>query len=217
MAHLPAAITLGLLSAVVYGTSIVVQHRVVHNTRASGWAGLKQILTSPIWLLAILGDFFGFVLQVAALSLGPVVIIQPLAVLMLPVALGAGYLMGGPRPAAADYGWCALLAGGLGGFLWIVGDAQQGEVPEAVRILGVLILVLSIVLGMTFVTTSAPPIPRGAVLGAMAGICWGSLAVFVNAASDIYDEGGYSALFGTTRGVGCHWSPSRSWECSGWS
>src|SRR6516164_4580179 len=102
--NLPAAIALGIASAGVYGASIVVQHRVVHNMRVPGWRGVVQILISPVWLLAICGDVCGFVLQVGALSLGPVVIIQPLAVLMLPVALVMGYALGGPKPTLTDYG-----------------------------------------------------------------------------------------------------------------
>jgi drug/metabolite transporter (DMT)-like permease len=198
--NLPAAIALGIASACVYGMSIVVQHRVVHNIRVPGWGGVKQILTSPIWLMAIVGDLFGFILQVGALSLGPVVIIQPLAVLMLPVALVGGWALGGPQPTLTDYGACALLTGSLGGFLWVVGDTGQGEVPDAKRIIGVLILVLALVLGVSFASASTPPVPRGAILGGAAGVCWGTLAVFVNAASDRYDDGGIHALFNDPRG-----------------
>ena len=200
MSNLPAGIVLGIASAVVYGISVVVQHRVVHNTRASGWAGLRQIVASPAWLMAVGGDFCGFVLQVGALSLAPVVIVQPLAVLMLPVALAAGYALGAPRPGWVDFAACALLAGSLSGFLWIVGGAQRGTVPQPVRILAVLVLVLALVLGLMFVTHSAPPIPRSAVLGGVAGVCWGTLAVFVNAASDSFEDGGVRALLTTPRG-----------------
>jgi len=200
MSNLPAGIVLGIASAIVYGISVVVQHRVVHNTRASGWQGVVQILKSPIWLMAVGGDVCGFILQVGALSLGPVVIIQPLAVLMLPVALIAGYSMGGPRPKPIDYGACALLAGSLSAFLWIVGGAHEGEVPDAMRSLGVLVLVLALVIGLLFVTHTAPTIPRSAVLGGIAGACWGTLAVFVNAVSERYADGGVTALFNDPKG-----------------
>jgi drug/metabolite transporter (DMT)-like permease len=198
--NLPAAIALGIASAVVYGTSIVVQHRVVHNMRTPGWRGVVQIVKSPIWLLAVGGDLCGFILQVGALSLGPVVIVQPLAVLMLPVALVVGYAFGSPKPTRSDYGACAMLTGGLAGFLWIVGDTGQGEVPDTKRIAGVLILVVALVLGVCFVSVSLPRVPRGAVLGGAAGVCWGTLAVFVNAASDRYDDGGIHALFNDPKG-----------------
>lgn len=200
MSNLPAAITLGIAAAGVYGASIVVQHRVVHHIDATGWHGIAQVLKSPIWLMAVCGDFCGFILQVGALSLGPVVIIQPLGVLMLPVALATGYAMGGPRPHLADYGACLLLGGSLSGFLWIVGETKQGSVPNALRIVGVLVLILALVLGVTFTTHTAPPIPRSAVLGGAAGACWGTLAVFVNTVSDRYHGGGIESLLDDARG-----------------
>lgn len=200
MSNLPAGIVLGIASAVVYGISVVVQHRVVHNTREPGLRGVVQIIKSPIWLMAVGGDGCGFILQVAALSLGPVVILQPLGVLMLPVALITGYSMGGPRPKLLEYGACALLAASLSGFLWIVGGAREGEVPDATRSLSVLVLLLALVVGLLFVTHTAPPIPRSAVLGGIAGACWGTLAVFVNAASGQYTDGGAAALFNDPRG-----------------
>ncbi|HEY3736838.1 MAG TPA: DMT family transporter [Jatrophihabitans sp.] len=200
MANLPAAIVLGIASAGVYGTSLVVQHRVVHTMQVPGLRGYVQILKSPVWLMAVAGDLFGFVLQVGALSLGPVVVIQPLSVLMLPVALVVGYSFGGPKPTRADYGACALLAGSLSVFLWIVGETEQGSTPLALRTIGVLVLVLALVLGLGFSTASLATIPRAAVLGGAAGVCWGTLAAFVNAASDRYDDGGIQQLFNDPRG-----------------
>ena len=88
----------------VYGVSIVVQHGAAHTgTGEEDPHGLLQLLRNPRWLLAIGGDVVGFALQIAALSLGPVVLIQPLVVLMLPVALVTGSFVGGPRPTTADY------------------------------------------------------------------------------------------------------------------
>ena len=94
------AVPFGVASAVVYGTSIVVQHRTAQEHAGEGGdasaSGLLRMARNPAWLLAIAGDFVGFVLQIVALSAGPVVIIQPLVVLMLPVSLGVSFLLGGP-------------------------------------------------------------------------------------------------------------------------
>ena len=91
----------GSASAVVYGTSIVIQHRVAQeqaDDEGVSAAGLLRLIKHPTFLLAIGGDFIGFLLQLVALSTGPVVIIQPLVVLMLPVSLLVSFLMGGHRP-----------------------------------------------------------------------------------------------------------------------
>src|SRR4051812_28930046 len=111
---LEVAIPLGTASSIVYGVSIVVQHSAAHTGTGEGDAqGLFRLLRNRRWLLAIAGDFVGFVLQIAALSTGPVVLIQPLVVLMLPVALITGSFLGGPRPGPAEYLSMAAVVGGL--------------------------------------------------------------------------------------------------------
>src|SRR5690242_11104088 len=85
------AIPLGVAASVVYGTSIVVQHRTAQEHAEGGEtsaANLWRLARNPLWLIAVISDFAGFLLQAAALSAGSVVVIQPLVVLMLPVALG---------------------------------------------------------------------------------------------------------------------------------
>ena len=44
------------------------------------------------------GDTFGLILQVLALATGPVVLIQPLLILALPISLPISRLLGGPKP-----------------------------------------------------------------------------------------------------------------------
>ncbi|MDT4899261.1 MAG: hypothetical protein QOJ78_191, partial [Pseudonocardiales bacterium] len=92
---LAVAIPFGVASAVVYGASIVVQHRTVQEHASEGGEAsatrLLQLVRHPVFLLAIAGDAVGFLLQIIALSTGPVVIVQPLVVLMLPVSLLVSY------------------------------------------------------------------------------------------------------------------------------
>ena len=118
-------------SSIVYGISIVVQHGAAHTgTGEEDPHGLFQLLRNRRWLLAIGGDFVGFVLQIAALSTGPVVLIQPLVVLMLPVALITGSFLGGPRPGPAEYLSMAAVLGGLSGFIGMVGRARHPQTPD---------------------------------------------------------------------------------------
>ncbi|MEO6886273.1 MAG: DMT family transporter [Jatrophihabitantaceae bacterium] len=200
MSSLAIAVPLGVASATVYGTSIVVQHRVVHESRADGPRGLTRVIRDPRWLLAMCGDAFGFLLQIAALSAGPVVLIQPLVVLMLPVALMAGFLMGGPRPNRGDYLGCVAIVGGLGGFLALVGTPGNGHVPHPHRVAIAVALVLILVLGATLAVRGLRPVLRGAVYGGGAGACFGTLAVMVDAASDRVSRSGVHGLFDSPRG-----------------
>ena len=199
---IPVAIAFGVGSATVYGTSIVAQHRAVHRGESEVNArGLVRVVRDPKWLLAIGGDFIGFLLQIAALAAGPVVLVQPLVVLMLPVALLVGYLTGGPRPRLVDYVSSLAIVGGLGVFEILIGTPGSGHVPRPHRVATVYVIVL--VLGMIACVAFANRGPRlkGAVYGAVAGAYFGTLGVLVDAASDRYVRAGLHGLIATPRGI----------------
>ena len=194
------AIPLGVASAAVYGTSIVVQHRASHTGGDEDARHLMRLLRNPTWLVAIAGDFVGFLLNIAALSAGPVVLIQPLVVLMLPVALVVGWRMGGPRPHTADWLGSAGIIVGLATFLALVGQPGEGHTPKAryvalaivsVLVVGALISLLVLKRGATL---------RGSVYGVSAGIYFGTLGVMVDGASNVVVHQGVSGLFTSWRG-----------------
>jgi drug/metabolite transporter (DMT)-like permease len=158
-------------------------------------------LRNPRWLLAILGDFVGFLLQIAALSTGPVVLIQPLVVLMLPVALITGSFLGGPRPGPAEYVGMAAVLAGLTGFIGMVGRARHPQPPDpwAAGIAVVAILILGIVL--CFAVRGRGASLRGAVYGGVAGACFGTLGVLVNTASHRVVNGRITSLLTHPSGI----------------
>jgi drug/metabolite transporter (DMT)-like permease len=200
---LAIAIPLGVGSAIVYGTSIVVQHDVAH---ASGEGdedprSLMKLLRNPRWLLAIGGDFCGFLLQIGALAAASVVIVQPLVVLMLPVSLIVGYLMGGPRPRVPDYLGCLGVVGGLAVFLTLIGQPHSGRVPHSRPIAAAVLFVLLGGLVLCVVVRNRGTIVRGAAYGAVAGAYFGTLAVMVDACSDRVSNDGFHGLIATSRGL----------------
>lgn len=204
MVSLVVAVPFGVASAVVYGSSIVVQHRTAQQHADGGEAsaaGLWAMLRHPVFLLAIAGDAVGFLLQIVALATGPVVVIQPLVVLMLPVSLGVAFLLGGRRPQRGDYVGVLGVLGGLGMFLALIGRPGAGHVPRP-RVLGIaVILVLLIGAVLATVVTRRNRLVRGAMYGAVAGVYFGTLAVMVDAASDRAARGGYEGLFESPRGL----------------
>jgi drug/metabolite transporter (DMT)-like permease len=202
---LAVAIPFGVASAVVYGASIVVQHRTVQEHASDGGepnaARLLRLVRNPVFMLAIAGDVIGFLLQIVALSTGPVVVIQPLVVLMLPVSLGVSYLLGGHKPTFGDLLGCAGVLGGLALFLALIGHPGTGHVPRP-RYLGLaVILVLLIGIVLCIAVTGRNRIIRGAMLGAVAGAYFGALAVMVDAASERASHGGLHALLGSPKGL----------------
>jgi drug/metabolite transporter (DMT)-like permease len=202
--NLAVAVPFGVASAVVYGTSIVVQHRVAQQHADDGEEsakGLVRLVKHPMFLLAIAGDFIGFILNIVALSAGAVVVIQPLVVLMLPVALVVGFLTGGPRPNRSDYLGCVGVLGGLAVFLALIGNPNTEHVPGPRHIAMALLTVLLVGAVLVLAVSGRNRLLRGATYGAVAGSYFGTLAVMVDAASDRVSAHGVSALFTTPRGM----------------
>lgn len=202
--NLAVAVPFGIASAVVYGTSIVVQHRVAQehaDDGAESAKGLMRLVRHPVFLLAIAGDFVGFVCNIVALSAGNVVVIQPLVVLMLPVALGVSVVTGGPKPSRLSYLGCVGVLGGLAAFLGLIGEPSTESVPRP-RVIAVAVLAVLVVGALLVLLVSGRrPMIRGAVYGAVAGSYFGTLAVMIDAASDRVSARGLDALVTTPRGM----------------
>jgi hypothetical protein len=198
---LAVAVPLGVASAIVYGTSIVFQHSEAYQHGKSDTKGLLALLRNPRWLMAIGGDFIGFLLQIAALSAGSVVVIQPLVVLMLPVALVVGWLTGGPPPRVGDYLGSLAIIAGLGVFLVLIGTPGEGHVPRSRYIAMTVLIVLAVGLLACLAVTGRNAIIRGATYGAVAGAYFGTLGVMVDAASDRASADGWHGLLQTGRGL----------------
>jgi len=200
---LAIAVPLGVGSAIVYGTSIVIQHDVAHRSGSGDEdpRSLIRLLLDPRWLLAIAGDFFGFLLQIGALAAGSVVLVQPLVVLMLPVSLFVGYLFGGPKPRLADYLGCLAVVGGLAVFLTLIGEPHAGRVPHSRPIAIAVLVVLLAGLTLCVIVRNRGTVIRGAMYGAVAGAYFGTLAVMVDACSDRVARNGFHSLVTTSRGL----------------
>ncbi|MGH8860177.1 MAG: DMT family transporter [Jatrophihabitantaceae bacterium] len=198
---LAVAVPLGIASSIVYGTSIVVQHRASHTAGQEDARHLLGLLRDPRWLTAVIGDFAGFMLNAAALAAGPVVVIQPLVVLMLPVALVVGWLTGGPRPHVIDYLGSAAILVGLGTFLLLIGTPAEGHAPRARYFALAVLLVLVVGVVLCLSVTGRGPTVRGAMYGVAAGTYFGTLGVMVDGASDVVSHRGVSGLVTTGRGL----------------
>jgi drug/metabolite transporter (DMT)-like permease len=198
-------VPLGVAASVVYGTSIVVQHRTAQQHADEGGetsaSSLWRLARNPLWLIAVISDFAGFLLQAAALSAGTVVVIQPLVVLMLPVALGVSFFTGGHRPRVGDYLGCLGILGGLATFLALIGKPGEPHVPRPVKLAMAVGLVIVVGLLLCFAVMRQNRIVRGAVYGAVAGAYFGTLAVMVDAASDEAGRHGVAALVTHAKGL----------------
>ncbi len=188
---LVVAVPCGVAAAVAYGAATAVQHSAAHTgTGAADAIGLLRLLRDPRWLLSIGGDTVGLALQVVALSTGPVVLIQPLLVLALPVSLVAGWAIGGPRPERGDYLACLGILGGLAVFFALLGDPGTGS------LLATRPAVVAIAVSLAVGITACVAVRRGAVAlragvyGGVAGAWFGLVGVLLNAAATTWRHRG---------------------------
>ncbi len=194
---LPAAFA----AAIAYGGSSAVLHDAAHTgTGETDARGLLRLLREPRWWLGIAGDTLGFGLQIIALITGPVVLVQPLFILCLPLALPIRARMGGPRPGRQEYLACAVLVAGLGAFFALVGDPGGGRTPSATVSAWLSVVTLLIGAAVVLAVRRAGPITRAATFGSVAGAWFGVEAVLVNATSHAFHDGGVAA-FGRAQGL----------------
>lgn len=192
---LAVAVPCGTLAAVAYGVSTAVQHSVVH--RDSGRAdarSLVRLLVNPRWLMSVGGDAIGLVLQVVALATGPVVLIQPLLVLAVPVSLPVGWALGGPKPRRRDFLACVAIIAGLGTFFLVLGNpgTAQPMTARSAEIAIAVALVVGVVACGSVRTRSA--VLRAGTYGATAGAWFGLVGVLLNATSRAWQDHGTRGL-----------------------
>ena len=192
------AVACAIAAAMVYGAATAVQHAAAARTAGQGVRGLTALLRDPRWLLSVGADGLGLLLQVIALAFGPVVLIQPLLVLALPVALPVGWLLGGPRPGRADALAVTAIVAALAVFFLLIGDPGTGtpmRVVPALIAAGGCLVALAVAVALRGRSPS-----RAALLGAAAGAGFGLAGVLINALALEVDDAGWSGL-STSRGI----------------
>ncbi|QGN57424.1 DMT family transporter [Nostocoides sp. HKS02] len=196
---LAVAIPCAVLSAASYGVSTAVQHRAAHQP--SGRANARRLvglLTNPRWLMSVGGDGLGLVLQIAALATGPVVLVQPLLVLAVPVSLPVGWLLGGARPAGRDYAACLGILAALAGFFLVVGDPGAAALLSA-RATATVVIVAALAGGAAIAAVrQVSATARAAVYGAVAGAWFGLVGVLMDSVATRWRGASWAAV--TTTG-----------------
>jgi hypothetical protein len=199
---LVVAIPFGVAAAVAYGASTAVQHAAAHTgTGEADPRGLLRLLRDPRWLLSIGGDTVGFGFQVVALSTGPVVLIQPLLVLTLPVSLAVGSLLGGVKPSRGDYLACLAIIGGLTVFFLLLGSPSTGRVPSTAALAGTVVIALvagGLLCGAVHGRSASL---RAGVYGGVAGAWFGTVGVLLNASATQFEDDGARGLLSQAEGL----------------
>jgi drug/metabolite transporter (DMT)-like permease len=130
----------------------------------------------PLYLAAILAGTLGLALQVLALHIGALSVVQPLLTTSLLFSLIAAHRIAGTRISARELRWGAMLVVALVGFMLAAGTVHAHLSPhaqQADRVPAVLAGVLALTLATSCVLTSRR-LPRGGA-AALMGVAVGTL------------------------------------------
>jgi drug/metabolite transporter (DMT)-like permease len=183
------AVVLGLLSALSFATSTVVQHRAATEAtvRPGRGAALRlagRLLRTPAWLAGQLAAACGFALHALALRFGPVSLVQPLLSSGLVLALALGALVdrrhpGRPLPGPRQWVAAGVVVLGVAGFLVSAAPRPGKEFGSAPGLLTTAGIALFALAG-AFTWSHRPSAPhRALALGLAAGIGFGVTGVLL--------------------------------------
>lgn len=188
---LAIALPCAVMSAVAYGTATAVQHRAAHRDDGRADAGgVVRLARDPRWLASVGGDAVGLGLQVVALATGPVLLVQPLLVLALPVALPVGRALGGPAPTPRDYAACIGIVGSLAVFCALVGNPGHASPLPARSAIWAVASAAAVCAVLLLAVRTASSTARAAAYGAVAGAGFGLVGVLLDAVATTWGRSG---------------------------
>jgi len=182
-------ILIAAAAAVLFGVGAVMQQEVAAGASSAGQPDLRHLLTSRVWLAGQVATVIAVALQVVALAVAPVAVVQPLLAAGLVAALGIRSVRDRRLPSGTDLLGAALTVGGLSVFLVAARPASiaHDHAPEQLAVLVAVVVGVGLVALAGLLTTG----PRGAAAtGTAAGIAMGIAAVLVSAALTAFRTGG---------------------------
>ncbi|MGW6421880.1 DMT family transporter [Nocardia sp. NPDC055053] len=194
--HPIAAIVCAVVAALLFAVASVAQQRAAAAV-PEGSALMRSLLRSKRWWAAIVGDVGGYGMQVLALSLGAVLIVQPILVSSLVFALPLSARLNHQRITGRAAATALVLVAALVVFL-IVGNPTAGEETAPLREwLVPLTILLSIVALATLAGFLVPnPSGRALALGLAGGALFGLAAALTDRVVTLFGDGPGAVLSG---------------------
>lgn len=192
-------VIVALASAFAFAVSAVLKHSTATRvpqlaafTVRDLWRfGIATVL-HPLWLLGLVADLAGVVLQIVALHLGAISVVQPLLSMGLLFALALRHVEARTMPRA-EIPWAALLILSLLGFLLVAGISSVDAKSESVKQLPALIAAVIgvvVIAGCVVVARRVPTMRwRTASLGIAVGILYAINAALLKTCTQKYDHG----------------------------
>ena len=193
-----SALFLAVVAALFAALGDVLQRRVtrVQPDRLTGtWRLLGNLVRHPVWLLGASMSVAGLGAHVLALSWGEITVVQPVLVLELPFAVLIASWLSRERLAARD-GWAiVLMALGVAAFVFCLAPTggSAGSVPPGTWSMGLGVLLVGMGV-LTLAGTRAAANRRAGLLGAAAGVGYGTTAVLLAAVGAVAPRGPAAVL-----------------------
>src|SRR3954454_13970197 len=179
-----------VLSAMLFALGAVLQHEAAESSTTADGLNWRRMATRPKWVIGQLSTVSGTGMQVLALSLAPVAVVQPVLAVALVVALAIRAVRNRQAPLKLELLGAALTTRGLGGFL-VAAEAASGERTHPPSWIAV---VTAVVVSILLVAV-ATKLERGAhgalACGTAAGVAAGIAAVLISVGLHSFREGGW--------------------------
>ncbi|WP_062985734.1 DMT family transporter [Nocardia anaemiae] len=194
--HQVGAVVCALIAALLFAVAAVAQQHAAAAV-AQDESLMRALLRNPRWWAGIVGDTGGYAMQVAALALGAVLLVQPILVSMLVFALPLSARLNHRRVTPRTWATAIALAAALACFL-IVGDPTQGNsnaplrdwIPPLAALLGLLAVATVIAVA------TSDPTRRALLFGAVGGALFGLAAALTDYVTELF-EGGLIHVLGS--------------------
>lgn len=201
--RLAGACAVALLAAIVFACSAVLQQRsarAVPKEKSLTLGLFAALWSNRCWLAGVGAMLAAYGLQVLALALGPVALVEPLVATELVFAVPVAVRLAGQRPGAREWAGMVMGAGGVGAFLVGADPARGlGHATSTHWLIGALPWAMAVV--ALLAGARGPETPRRAgLLAAAAGVTFGLFSLVTKAALGQFAHHGLA-------GVSTSWEP----------
>jgi drug/metabolite transporter (DMT)-like permease len=190
------AAILAVLAAISFALAATLWQRatVAAGISAGNAQGFVGLLTNWVWLMGLVAQILGVLLQAAALDRGRVAIIQPLLVTTIIWAMPLGYFLTNQTITKRHILGAAIVVGGLAVFA-SVGDPAGGidNAPTSDWI-GAFLVIAAVSIGLLLFSRRGGLSTRAAVLGATAGMLYGVSATLMKPVVESLHTNGFVAV-----------------------
>ncbi|CAM3107471.1 DMT family transporter [Prescottella defluvii] len=190
MSPMLASVLCALIAAFLFACASVAQQSAAAQVPEEQ-SLIASLMRSPRWWAGLLGDGGGYLMQVVALALGSVLVVQPLLVTALLFALPLSARFSGTRFPRSSWGLAVALSAALAVFL-VVGNPTEGgtDAPWARWALPLTVTVVAIAVAtLVGLSPRVAPGRRALLLGAASGALYGVAVAFTKYVTDLLERG----------------------------